>query len=66
MLTRADTTWWDWSAVARGEDQDFSLSALTRHVLCYRCGSYPGLYTDVARYQDWIVKTVLTIESLVQ
>jgi len=30
------------------------------------CGSYPGLYTDVARYNDWIVKKLLTLENEVE
>eukprot|EP00092_Neocalanus_flemingeri_P086090 GFUD01108432.1.p1 GENE.GFUD01108432.1~~GFUD01108432.1.p1 ORF type:complete len:358 (-),score=94.66 GFUD01108432.1:234-1307(-) len=30
------------------------------------CGSYPGLYTDVSRYHDWIVEMVETLENEVQ
>ena len=30
------------------------------------CGSYPGLYTDVVRYYDWIVEMVQTLENEVE
>jgi secreted trypsin-like serine protease len=29
----------------------------------FRCGSYPGLYTEVARYTSWISSWVDTIET---
>ena len=35
--------------------------------LCFpRCGSYPGLYTDVARYVDWIVSMTNLLENEIE
>ena len=35
-------------------------------MMCVRCGSYPGLYTDVARYVDWISNKVAQLENEVR
>ena len=32
----------------------------------YRCGSYPGLYTDVARYVDWITSMIALLEDEIE
>ena len=53
---RADMNLWGLSAVAKGElpqenptsEQKFNLN------MVLRCGVYPGLYTEVSRYSDWI------------
>ena len=34
--------------------------------LCSRCGSYPGLYTDVARYVDWINSMINLLENEIE
>ena len=47
---------WGLSAVGKGElpqenatpEQNFNLN------MVLRCGVYPGLYTEVSRYSDWI------------
>ena len=30
------------------------------------CGSYPGLYTDVARYVDWIIRMTNLLENEIE
>ena len=30
------------------------------------CGSYPGLYTDVARYVDWITSMIELLENEIE
>ena len=32
----------------------------------FRCGSYPGLYTDVARYVDWIIRMTNLLENEIE
>ena len=63
--TRTSTPWWASSAVARGELRWWWwVCDLCNNV--FRCGSYPGLYTDVARYVDWIIRMTNLLENEVE
>ena len=41
-------------------------SVLYSPIYLYRCGSYPGLYTDVARYVDWITSMIALLENEIE
>ena len=45
-------------------DDDDVVSDLCNDI--FRCGSYPGLYTDVARYVDWIIRMTNLLENEIE
>ena len=59
---REDTSWLGLLAVAKGE-QDSDVFQCWLLSVSFRCGSYPGLYTDVSRYYGWITKRLDTLKN---
>ena len=53
---RADMNLWGSSAVGKGElpQEDSTPQQNINLNMVLRCGVYPGLYTEVSRYSDWI------------
>ena len=41
----------------------FNNSKLCLPDLNFRCGVYPGLYTEVSRYSDWIERSLAVLEN---
>ena len=53
--------------VGRGEEQAGLCTTISTHLfVCARCGSYPGLYTDVSRYYSWVEDRLRTLENEVE
>ena len=61
---RADMNLWGSSAVGKGElpQEDSTPQQNINLNMVLRCGVYPGLYTEVSRYSDWIEVVMVDVK----